>query len=85
MERHLISWRQSGLSQRRYCDQAGLGYYGFRYWYDKLTSEDAPQSAFSEIRLPAPAGSSQIEIEYPGGTRLRLHGYFPPEYIKSLI
>jgi hypothetical protein len=34
---HLTAWRNSGLSQTRYCEQQGLAIANFAYWRQRLT------------------------------------------------
>ena len=32
---HIEAWRQSGLSQRKYCDEAKINLHNFSWWYGK--------------------------------------------------
>ena len=34
---HLAAWRDSGLSQTRYCEQQGLAVANFAYWRQRLS------------------------------------------------
>jgi hypothetical protein len=34
--RHLDAWKESGLNQRAYCRELGIGFHRFRYWRSKL-------------------------------------------------
>jgi hypothetical protein len=87
MEGHYRCWEKSGISKRDYCEQHGLGYHTFLYWIAKLSPPADSSGTFSEIALNPDASPSpaQIEIEYPSGTRIRLHGGFPAAFVKSLL
>jgi len=38
-KKHLETWKQSGLGQRRYCEENGIKYHTFLYWQRKQRSE----------------------------------------------
>lgn len=79
-------WRQSGLSQRAFCEREGLRLATFSYWRRKELQAPNPSStpsapppaakAFTEVRVepdrrPA-ADAPAIEIHFPDGTRVSI-------------
>jgi len=86
MERHIQAWDQSGLSKKKYSEEAGIPYHTFLYWIGRLSPQPQQDGSFRELSLPAaPQASGQIEIEYPSGVRLRLSSHFSATYIKALL
>ena len=37
--KHIESYKASGMNKNKYCDQHGITYHRFLYWFDKLTSK----------------------------------------------
>ena len=60
-------WRQSGLSQREFCQQLGMKVATFGYWVSRCKEEK--KTGF--VRL-APAGAPELEVTYPNGVRLKI-------------
>ena len=86
MEGHIQAWHQSGLSKKKYSEEAGIPYHTFLYWIDRLSAQGQQDGSFRELSLPATLqASGQIEIEYPSGVRLRFSCHFPATYIKALL
>ena len=86
MESHFQLWQQSGLSRKKYSEEAGIGYHTFLYWIDRLTMEEPSAGSFKQIKLPVSSlPSSESEIEYPSGVRIRLDSTLPASFIKSLL
>jgi hypothetical protein len=46
------SWKQSGLSQQAYCDQAGIKLGTFSYWIRKSKNEEAQNGGFIALKKP---------------------------------
>ncbi len=81
-------WKQSGLSQRAFCEQQSLKFHTFYYWYKRHKQENNnsnSQSAFLNLQIAKPMGASSIEIHFPGGIRLVFHEPVNSSYVKSLI
>jgi hypothetical protein len=72
--KHKSSWENSGLSQRRYCQEEGLCPRKFNYHLKKL-SKEAAKSDFKFIEVPSSilekkpvkAGRSNLKVELPNG------------------
>ena len=80
-------WRQSGLSQREFCEQQGVKLATFSYWRKKEIDAGAPEpmqraAPFAQlhvVRQPAGAQVAEpraidraIEITFPDGTQVRI-------------
>ncbi len=71
-QKHIRSWQQSGLSQRRYCGENAISVSTFYYWHRKLKKkgkEDQPQ--FYPLTLPTIQGPGCNNTD--SGLRLFLH------------
>lgn len=62
---------QSGMSQRRFCDQQGIKLPTFSYWYRKLGKSTTPSCpGFVELERPT-ASCSGLEVVFPNGVVVR--------------
>ncbi|NDP21183.1 MAG: IS66 family insertion sequence element accessory protein TnpB [Paludibacter sp.] len=66
------SWKQSGLSQQTFCDQAGIKLGTFSYWIRKSKNEEVQIGGFIPLKKPVFALENKYEIVYPNGVILRL-------------
>ena len=66
------SWKQSGLSQQGYCDQAGIKLGTFSYWIRKSKNEEGQSGGFIALKKPVFALENKYEIVYPNGVVLRV-------------
>jgi hypothetical protein len=83
-------WKQSGLSQKAYCEQNNIRYYVFHYWYKRYRDQqDAVDDAtFVPLNVKPstfPVSSSAIEILLPDGKRILFHHPISSDYLKALI
>lgn len=84
------SYLESGLTQRVFCREHGLGMPVFAYWLAKYRREQkqggSHGSAFIQLASPA-AGSERAvaELVYPSGVRLRLFDAVALETIERLV
>ena len=96
MYAHIEQWKQSGLSQKLYCEQQALKYHVFHYWYKLYRDQHqqqaapAPQSkspaAFIPLALStSPAGGAFAELHCCGGHYLLFHQPVSADYLKALI
>lgn len=80
-------WKQSGLTQKAYCEQSGLSYHMFHYWYkryrDKNTSEGA--TSFVKLQVQPSAIQPHVELLLPDGRRLLFHQPVGSDYLKTII
>jgi hypothetical protein len=90
MLRMITSWKQSGLSQKVYCEQNNIRYYVFHYWYKRYRDqqgsiEDATFVPLTVKPSTFPVSNSAIEILLPDGKRILFHQPVGPDYLKALI
>ena len=71
----VAKYERSGLSRKRFCDQASISVSSLDYWRHRLRSELRKEAA-SFIELPAVAASPawDVELELGGGAVLELFG-----------
>ena len=90
MLKMIDSWKQSGLSQKAYCEQHNIRYYVFHYWYKRFRDQqDAVEDAsFVPLNVKPstfPVSNSAIEILLPDGKRILFHQAVGPDYLKALM
>jgi hypothetical protein len=82
-------WKQSGLSQKSYCEKSSIKYHRFHYWYKRFKAIQAtskePQSSFIELQLPGAADKSCAEVIYPDGKRILFHQAVSVHFLKTLV
>lgn len=66
------SWKQSGLTQQTYCNQAGIKLATFSYWIQKSKKQEVQIGGFIALKKPVFALENKYEIVYPNGVVLRL-------------
>lgn len=87
----ITSWQQSGLSQKAYCKQQGIGYHVFHYWYKCFRDLQSPAKEQGFIPLKIQPGDSlhtagaHAELLLPDGRRLIFHQAVASDYLKALI
>jgi hypothetical protein len=87
----IASWKQSGLSQKQYCEQNNIRYYVFHYWYKRYRDQQPVKkgSPFVALDVKASAsfdtGSAAIELLLGDGKRILFHSAVSSDYLKALI
>lgn len=87
----IASWKQSGLSQKQYCEQNNIRYYVFHYWYKRY--RDGTTTAMSKDFVPlnvqpSPSlhpGGAHIELLLADGKRILFHQAVSSDYLKAII
>ena len=70
MKAEVERWRQSGLSQKEFCNELGMKVGTFAYWVSR-SKESEKKKGF--IPMVPPAGSVEIiEVSYPNGVRIKV-------------
>jgi len=75
-QRLVERYESSGKSQAEFCRVEGLNENTFRLWRSRVRASSVNGSApFTEV-VPAPSPESgwSMELDLPGGTKLRLRG-----------
>src|SRR6476660_6272784 len=94
MYAHIEQWKQSGLSQKVYCEQQAVKYHVFHYWYKlyrdqrQAVQEPEPKSpaAFIPLTLSSPPTTTAFaELQFSGGHHLLFHQPVSAQYLKALI
>lgn len=84
----IVSWQNSGLSQRAYCAQRSLRYSLFHYWYKQYRERQTPsveKASFVPLNIhPFPVTAS-VELVLADGRRLIFHQGVSADYLKALI
>jgi hypothetical protein len=82
-------WKQSGLSQRAFCEQRSLKFHTFYYWLKQHKQQSSidnnNQSGFVKLQMVKPAALSSVEVYFPGGIRLVFQEPVSSGYLKSLV
>lgn len=60
-------WRESGLTRKQFCNQAGITLSKFNYWVAK----ERAQSSEGFVELGGGSPSAPVEITYPNGVKLQ--------------
>ena len=89
--------RPQSMTRSSFCEQHGLSFASFRYWYRRYTrnetetAEEHVQEDTSFVELKprigpeSPGADALVEVVLPGGTRLRLLQHVAPQYVERLI
>ncbi len=64
-EEHIEAWRNSGLSQVKYCEQAHISYGSFKSWSGKLKQCETAKTEFVEAK-PAEAQDFGAVLQISG-------------------
>lgn len=82
-------WKQSGLSQKVFCEQQSMRFHKFYYWYKcyRKVNEIADENSrdFVKLKIEKPPVASSVEIHYPGGVRVLFYEPVSSNYLKVLI
>lgn len=81
-------WKQSGLSQKSFCEKESIKPYIFYYWYKRCrlaVQASENKSGFVKLKIEEPAIPASIEIHFPHGIRLFFHEPVSFDYLKALI
>ena len=87
----ITCWQQSGLSQKAYCQQNGIRYHEFHYWYKCFRDRQSPSrdEGFMPIKIQSSntinTASAHAELVLPDGKRLLFHQGVSSDFLKALI
>jgi len=83
---HYETWRESGLTQKGYCDQVGLNYTQFvstLAYYRKRDRLSSPQKLIP-VTVDHPA-TERIVLRHRGGHQLELPANVPASWCAELL
>jgi hypothetical protein len=71
-------WRQSGKSQKQFCEENHIKLWTLLYWVQKYRQSKAPEQGFASLTLApepgaGPGANPKIEIELTGGIVVRIY------------
>ncbi len=84
-------WQQSGVSQKAFCEQYGIRYHVFHYWYKCFRNLQSPAKHEGFIPLsiqPSPpinGSSAYVELLLPDGKCLLFRQPVSSDFLKALI
>lgn len=82
----ILQWQQSGLSQKAWCEQQGIAYHIFHYYYKRFREKENPGShKFIKLQVTPNCVSTHLELVYPDGKRLLFHQGVSVDFLKTLI
>ena len=87
-DKRMAQWRDSGLSQRVFCETQGLALSTFQWWRKRLAESPSGQPRFLPIELKAAAPGAAVavvHVELKSGTRLRLEGEAALRAVDALV
>jgi hypothetical protein len=83
----ISSWQQSGLTQKKYCEQHQIAYHVFHYWYRRyrMVPQNVVKTESPFISVQPPAYSGHTELILADGMRLVFHQPVSADFLKTLI
>jgi hypothetical protein len=86
-------WSQSGLTQKAWCEQQGMSYATFHYWYKRYRKEQQGRvgdheggAGFIQLMVDTPpAKAAWCELSIPDGRKLVFHHPVSAEFMRNLI
>ena len=87
-------WWESGQSRAKYSESCGISVAVFNYWLRQSPKEGSilgeSSGKFIGLQVGNDGGDgvslvAKIELDYPNGVRLRVHGLVSSDWVKSLI
>ena len=91
---HIETWRQSDISQRKYCEQAKISFHSFSWWLGRgLKSEPKRAKAKTmtfvpvTIKEPSQVKTTQLDMAliFPNQTRLVLPQTMPTQDLLNIV
>lgn len=83
---HFKRWEESGLSQKKYCEQEKISYWSFRTWYYKIKSE-LTETKFIRMNTSCPEEkpSSKIIITLHGKIKIEFDENISVEILRKIF
>lgn len=86
---HLESWKNSGLTQRAYCEQAEISYASFVYQHTRITRKVEKTSVkFIEKKIPEQKQANNIpciQLMLPNGIRIGIEGELNMSLLETVL
>ena len=83
----IADWQQSGLSQKKYCEQNNIAYHVFHYWHihSRYKADRGGSPAFVKLQTVSPPSGMHAELVLPDGKRLIFHQPLSADFFKALL
>jgi hypothetical protein len=83
---HFKSWRESGLSQKEFCENAKISYWSFRTWYYKNKSIKA-EGGFIRVKtaLTKEPATSKIVLTLHGEIKIEFNENISEETLRKIF
>jgi hypothetical protein len=87
----IIRQQQSGLSQKAWCEQNGIAYSSFHYWYRRFRNDQTGKGqvtgdGFVQLMVQdRPTGTPWCELVLGNGQKLFFHQPIAVEFIRGLL
>ncbi len=73
-EQHVSAWQNSGLTQKTYCQQANIGYGGFKNWRKHLSASQDKAPEFIAVESSGVSSTTDnalvLQVSLSNGTRI---------------
>lgn len=76
-EQRIAAWRDSGLSQRAWCQHEGVSPQTFGYWFRRLSS----RGAMLPVVLSDAVVAASVEVALGNGVSVRLPSSLPADVL----
>ena len=84
----LRRWRASGLSQVKFCEQEGVSFHRFYYWYKKLRVVEQTSGSFVRLKPEMPGCGDirpRTEVYFANGNRIIFRENIPVARLRQLV
>lgn len=83
-------WKQSGLSQKDWCERYNISYATFHYWYRRYRNAEASVEEGTDgfvqlVVRDTGSGDGWCELSMPDGRRLVFHQAVGADFLKQLM
>ena len=80
-------WHSSGKSQKEFCQEKGIAYQKFHYWFKKYKEEMNTTPGFSKVEINNRRVIEQggVELQFPDGRKLIFHQGVEVVFLRSLL
>ena len=78
----ISAWEQSGISQRKYCNQENISYPAFQYWRKRIRIKSGQ---FVELKVDSVIDKEPITINLSNGICLAVNDATNLKTVKDLV
>src|SRR5690606_2023326 len=82
-------WKESGKTQREFCQEKDIAYSKFQYWMKKYSEQSSlgkdPGGLVPVVVNNEPKSSAVMELDFPDGRKLVFHQAGEGRYLQALL